>query len=293
MDRSTAKLRTVAAPTRAKRKLGAFLAEMRNRADISAEEAAKELLTSRPTVTRYETGAVMPVWAAVAMLLRFYGTSDEDTARAKELWEQAHDEPPPIRLPAGTTKSFRKLITRENEATTLRIVAPTVVDGLLQTKEYARALMTAGRYFRSSDAQTDSFVNVRLNRQKRLTDQDPLDLTVLLDEAAIVREIGGSSVMREQLAYLLEVGARPNITIRVIPFAAGAYGTSNGAFNIIGYADPDEPPNVYLEYPAGGDWVEDVDDVQKFVATFNAVAEQALSADDTADRIRQRIEALE
>ncbi|HEX3782240.1 MAG TPA: helix-turn-helix transcriptional regulator [Pseudonocardiaceae bacterium] len=283
----------MAVPTRAKRKLGAFLADLRNRAGFSAEEAAKELITSRPTVTRYESGGVMPVWASVAMLLRFYDTGGDDIAKAKVLWEQAHDEPAPVRLPAGTPKPYRKLITSEAEARSERIVAPTVVEGLLQTKQYARALMTSGRHFRTSEAQTDSAVNVRLNRQKRLVGRDPLQLTVLLDQVAIVRQVGGSDVMREQLTYLLDMSTRASITLQIIPFSGGSYGTMNGAYTIVDYPDPDDSPNVYLEYPAGGAWLENEADVQKFVATFTDVSELALSPDDTAELIRQQIEALE
>jgi transcriptional regulator with XRE-family HTH domain len=287
------RLRAVGAPTRAKRKLGAFLYDMRKRTEFTAEDAAGELLMSRPTVSRYESGAVMAAWASVMMLLQLYGTTEDEVAEAKDLWVQAHDEPKPVRLPATTPKSFRKLIAAEADAERERIVAPNGVHGLLQTEQYARALMASGHRFRASETQTKDSLSVRLNRQKQLAGNDPLQLHVLLDQVAIVRKVGGSEVMRDQLTYLVEVSARPNVTLQVIPFDAGAYGTMNGAFVIVDYPGSSEPSTVYLEYPAGGAWLEDSDDVQKFVKTFGDVCEVALSPDDTVNLIRRQIGILE
>jgi DNA-binding XRE family transcriptional regulator len=286
-------LRSVAAPTRAKRRLGKFLADLRERDEVFPQDAARELKASKSTLLRYESGDVMPVWSTVQSLLRLYNASDDEHRQAEELWQDAHDEPSPVRVPAGTPTNFRKLVARERDAETIRAIEPLLVPGLLQTEHYARALMTAGRRLFDVPSRADSAVSSRLTRQKRLEGGDPLRLHAVLDQGVITREIGGADVLRDQLAHLLEVGARSNITLQVVPFAAGAYGPMAGACTIVGYPDPGEPPNVYLEYPAGGAWVENVDDVQKFVAVFDDATELALSPDDTADLIRQRKEALE
>jgi DNA-binding XRE family transcriptional regulator len=285
-------LRGVAAPTRAKRRLGRFLADLREREEVFPQDAARELKTSKSTLLRYEGGDVMPVWSTVQSLLRFYNASAEQHRQAEDLWQEAHDEPPPVRVPAGTPTSFRKLVTRERDAETIRAIEPLLVPGLLQTESYARALMTAGRRLFDVPSRADSVVSTRLIRQKRLEGRDPIHLHAVLDQAVITREIGGADVMREQLAYLLELGARTTITIQVVPFAAGAYGPMNGACTIVGYSEADEPPNVYLEYPAGGAWVEDLADVRKFVAVFDDVTELALSPDDTAKLLRKHKEEL-
>lgn len=286
-------LRGVAAPTRAKRRLGTFLAGLREREDVSPLDAAAELKASKSTLLRYEGGDVMPVWSTVQSLLRLYHASDDQHRQAEDLWQEAHDEPPPVRLPAGTPTSFRKMATRERDAEAIRAIAPLVVPGLLQTEPYARALMTAGRRLFAVPSRADSAVSSRLARQKRLEGHDPLRLHAILDQGVITREIGGAEVMVDQLAYLLDVGTRSNITLQVVPFAVGAYGPMAGACTIVGYPDPGEPANVYLEYPAGGAWVEDVDDVAKFVGVFDDVTKLALSSDNTADLIRQQKEALE
>lgn len=110
-------------------------------------------------------------------------------------------------------------------------------------------------------------------------------LHTLIDEAAIRREIGGPDVLREQLEHLLALAERPNITLQVIPYPAGAYGTMAGSFFIIDYPEPDTTP-------AGGAWVDNADDVQRFTTTFDQVAAQALSPADTTHLIHQQLEAL-
>lgn len=293
MDNKRAMLRRVPTPTRAKRRLGQFMAELRSNVDIEAEEAARRLKTSKSTLLRYERGDVMPVWSTVESLLRQYHATSEESQKAEQLWQEAHDDPPPVRLPAGAPSSFRKLVARERDAELIRVIQPLVVPGLVQTEGYARALITAGRRLDDTPGRADSVINTRLSRQRRLEGHDPLQLHVLLDQAVIMREIGGTEVMRQQLTYLLDLGKRPNITIQVLPFQAGAYGTMDGAITIVGYPDPDESSNVYVEHPVGGAWVEDVDDVQKCVATFEEAAAAALSPEATAELIQQQTRTLQ
>nr|WP_279588770.1 DUF5753 domain-containing protein [Actinophytocola oryzae] len=98
--------------------------------------------------------------------------------------------------------------------------------------------------------------------------------------------------MREQLVHLVALVERPNITLQVIPYAAGGYGTMNGSFIIVDYPEPDITPGVYLEYPAGGAWVDNAEDVGRFTTTFDQAAAQALSPVDTIDLIQRRVRAL-
>lgn len=275
-----------------KRRLGSFLREVRRRAGKSVEEAAGHLKAKHPTVSRYETGEIMPVWSTVHMLLTFYGATDEDFAQAGRLFEDAKDEPRSVRLTAGASKAFRKLVNAEREAVRERELAPYVVPGLLQTRRYARALIEAGHALHDPGMRPDNAVATRMERQKPLEGPDPMLLHVLIDEVAIHREIGGPEVLREQLEHLLDVVERPNITLQVIPYMAGAYGTMNGSFIIVDYPEPDTVPGVYLAYPAGGVWVDDEDDVRRFTTTFDQATALALSPADTTHLIHQQLEAL-
>lgn len=98
--------------------------------------------------------------------------------------------------------------------------------------------------------------------------------------------------MAEQLRYLITAAEQDNVTVQVIPFSAGAYGTMTGGFTLIGYADSDDLPAVYVEYAAGGSWVENENDVQRFADMFVEVTELALSADDSMDLVRSQAGAL-
>lgn len=261
---------------------------------MTALAACEELRAADSTLSRYESGNVMPVWASVLALMRLYKVSDDELALALRLWEEARDEPPPVRLPKGTPKSFRRLMSAEREAHSVRTLELSVVPGLLQTERYARALVDAAPWFHDHpEGRVEGFIARRSNRQKRVTGYDPLIVHALIDEAAIVRRVGGAEVMREQLDHLLAMGARTNVTLQVIPFGVGAYGTMSGACTIIGYPEPDAVPSVYLEYPAGGAWVDDAEDVRRFTTMFDDVSELALSPGDTAALIHQRIRALE
>jgi transcriptional regulator with XRE-family HTH domain len=270
-----------------KKRLGTFLREVRQRADRTMDEAADHLKTKRPTVSRYETGAVLPVWSTVHMLLAFYNATEDDLSQAARLYDDAKDEPRPVRLTAGASKAFRKLVNAEREAVRERELAPFVIPGLLQTKRYARALIDAGRTLHDPEMRLDSAVATRMERQEPLDGPDPMLLHALIDEAAIWREIGGPEVLREQLDHLLALAERPNITLQVIPYTAGGYGTMNGSFIIVDYPELEAVPGVYLEYPAGGAWVDNEADVERFTTTFDQAVARALTPADTTGLIHQ------
>ncbi|SNR48731.1 Helix-turn-helix domain-containing protein [Haloechinothrix alba] len=279
--------------TRAKRRLGRFLNESRVQAGVRLEDAATELKTADSTVSRYESGQVMPVWATVLALLNRYGATDESRSRAVELWENARDEPPSIRLPTGAPKSFRRLVNAEREAERIRAVEPFVVPGIMQTEPYIRALIAAGHRFHDTDEQTDKLVSARLARQRLLEESGPVALHAVIDEAVIRRMVGGPDVMRGQLEHLLELGDREHITIQVMPFGVGAYGPMAGSCIIVDYPEPDEVPGVYLEYPAGGSWVDNASDVERFTTMFDDAARAALSPGDSAALLTRQIGALD
>jgi transcriptional regulator with XRE-family HTH domain len=285
-------LPVMAAPTRAKRRLGEFLTTLRTAAGKSAVDAAGELKTSDSTVNRYESGHVLPVWSSTVNLLRLYNASDEDIVKAAGLWEEAKDQPKPVRLPAGTPPSFRRLVNAEREAEWIKTIEPYLIPGLLQTEQYARALVAAAHRFNDPSTKVEGVIATRLSRQQTLVGQHPLRLHAIIDEAVIGRNVGGSSVMREQLTHLLSLGERPTITIQVMSLSAGAYGTMSGACTIVGYPGGQES-GVYLEYPAGGAWVDDAEDVQRFTAMFEDATDAALAWADTADLIYRQIRAMD
>ncbi|HEV2779232.1 MAG TPA: helix-turn-helix transcriptional regulator [Actinophytocola sp.] len=284
----------MAVPTRCKKRLGSYLMAVRQRAGRTTAEAAVELKQDSPsTMNRYEAGEVLPNWGTVRTLLDYYGATKAERDQASRLWDDARVEPRSVRLPSMVPKAFRKLVNAEQrEAVQERVLAPYVLPALLQTERYARALVQAAHRFYNPATRQGDVVAARMKRQKPLEGPDPLALHVLIDEAVVQRKIGGPDVHREQLARLLLVAEKPNITLQVITFGVGAYGTMNGSCVIVDYPEPDAVPGVYLEYPAGGAWVEDPEDVQRFTNMFDDVSALALSPADSTDLIHRQLREL-
>lgn len=176
----------------------------------------------------------------------------------------------------------------------MRAVAPVVVPGLLQTADYARAVHASAQRSRDQAANVEVFVAARLERQKLLDGPNALIMHAVIAEGALRQVVGGREVMREQLERLIEMSERPNVTIQVVPFTAGAYGGMSGACTILDYDDgAEDPPTAYLEYPAGGAWVDNGGDVQHLLTMFDSVsADKALSPPDTVEFIRDLVREL-
>jgi len=242
-------------------------------------------------MSRYETGQIRPSWAALQALLGLYRATDEQRTEAAQLWEDSGEPGARVVTPAGSSKAFRAYLRGEAEAATERVVTSIAIPGLLQTQAYARALNASGRQFHASE-RTERYVSARMSRQARLTGPSPLRLHAVIDEATIHRVVGDPSVMIEQLNHLVEMGQHDNVTIQVIPYRNGAYGTMSGAFMIIGYAG-DDLPAVYLEHAAGGVWVENEADVERFGAMFEEIANGALTREESEALIADEVRDLE
>ena len=176
---------------------------------------------------------------------------------------------------------FREWVAIEQEATTLYSYQPLVVPGLLQTEQYARALLKgAGRF---TDDQIDRQVAARLERQHVLTRDEPPQFVSVLDEFVLRRPVGGPKVMREQLRHLIEVGRRPLTHLHVVPSGAGAYVGLNGAFVIATCQNGDEV--AYLDNQLKGHIVGRAVDVLSLRQTWEAVRAEALPHRQSLDLI--------
>lgn len=278
-------------PTRRKRRLGLFMERLRQDAGLNLRDGAELLRVKEPTASRYETGHIRPGWAALQALLGLYGATREQRAEAAQLWEDAGEPATRVVTPAGSSRAFRAFLRAEAEADSERDLSPLLVPGLLQTAAYARVVNASGRQFHASE-RTERYVTARMNRQARLTGPHPLALHAIIDESVIRRVVGGRSVMIEQLDHLLKTGSHDNVTIQVVSFGAGSYGTMTGPFTIIQYAT-DDPSAVYLEHSAGGVWVENDKDVERFEAMFDEVADAALTPEQSMALIAAEVRELE
>jgi hypothetical protein len=166
----------------------------------------------------------------------------------------------------------------------MRTLETTVVPGLLQTPEYARAVTRAAADG-LPDERLDTLVEVRLARQDVLRAQPPLRLSAVLDEAVLRREVGGPGVMARQLARLVEAARLPHVRLQVLPFAAGAHIGVTGPFVIFSFSSTSDLDVVVLDHLTSSLHLERKEDLEAYTEAFNALLIHALSPEDSLDFI--------
>ncbi|GGP80599.1 helix-turn-helix domain-containing protein [Saccharothrix coeruleofusca] len=271
--------------TTRKRRVGSLLRQFRERAGLSAEDAARRIRKAQSTVSRVEAGQTLPSMAEMEVLLAYYNASDAEREQALQKWEDAKQDSTRLPMAGAVPKKFQAYLRMETEAAAIDLITTTLVPGLLQTPEYALAITENGAAI-GGVVEPAKFVASRLERQKRVTAPDPLVVHAVLDEAVVRRVVGGAGVMVEQIDHLLALMERDNITIQVLPFGAGEYPTMGGAVNILRFKDPLDSPFIGLEYAGGEAIMDDPGDVEKFRVVFASLAELALSPEGTADLLR-------
>ena len=158
------------------------------------------------------------------------------------------------------------------------------IPGLLQTPEYSRA-MSQGVLPAATEPEIDERVQARIERQKLLDGSEPLQLWAVVDDAAVRRVVGGRKVMAAQLDHVLAMMKRPNVTVQVIPFDAGAHPGMPGSFIFLEFRDEGDPELVYVDAQAGDMFLESEDDLRRYRTMFDHLRASALSSARSADLI--------
>jgi Domain of unknown function (DUF5753) len=174
-------------------------------------------------------------------------------------------------------------------ARSVRSYEQQVIPGLLQTEEYAVAMIRAAR-LSDTPREIDRRVHVRLARQSLLIQDDSIDLWVVLDEAVLSRPVGGDVVKRDQLVRLIEAQELPNATIQILPFAAGAHAGMDGTFAILDFPDAEDPDVVYAENATGGLFLEKSDELKKYHSIFDTISSTALTPEESTKMIEMLVE---
>lgn len=272
-------------PTVRRRRLGSELRKLRDASGMKLEEVAAELGVAPSTLSRIETGKAPTKSAYLSQMLEMYGVTDAaqrqvlvDMAREghRKGWWAAYDDV----LPSG----FDIFVGLEAETTGIRSYENSVVYGLLQTQDYARAVLRE-LLPRHTAEQIDRQVDLRMARQRRLDEDPALDLWVIHDEAVIRRAVGGAAVMRGQLARLLEVGARPGMTLQVLPFESGAHAGMRGPFSILEFPDRTDSRIAHVESMGGFIYMEKDREVRTCSDAFDRLRAAALAPGASADLI--------
>lgn len=265
--------------------VGVELVRFRERVGRKIGEAAKVIGCSTGKVGHMESGRNQQQPGEVRDLLRFYGADQADIDRLSSLAGNAGQQTwwaPWTDVVPDWLKTFVGL---EGLADTCLIYEPLVIPALLQTEAYALGV-TAGN-LRVRPDHDERTVSLRMERQRRLFDETPLRLTVMLEEAALWRPIGGAEVMRAQLRHLLDLGERDNVELRVLPTAIGAHDALVGPFTVLDFAEAQSI--AYVELVNGAVYVQDQAQVQGYDRTVRRLREVALSPEQSADLIRKRL----
>jgi transcriptional regulator with XRE-family HTH domain len=260
------------------------LRRLREAAGLTAESVATELGWHRSKMIRVELGHSRITQQNVQDLLRIYQPSDEDRETLSTLARQARLK--------GWWNAYGDVLPDdyvgfEAEAATISTFQSLYVPGLLQTEEYARAIILAGRTTADPD-EVDRRVAARTARKALLSRDVPPRLWIILDEAAVRRVVGGPRVMRAQSARLVEACANPRIEIQILPFAAGAHAAMGGPFTILDYDDPVlDPTIVYVDNDATTALLEEEEQVARHRLMFDHLRAKALDPDESADFVKR------
>jgi transcriptional regulator with XRE-family HTH domain len=262
-------------PTALRIALGAQLRRLREAGGITTEEAAEAIRATHSKISRLERGRTGAKQRDVADLLSLYGVTDE-TEREEILvlarqsttsgwWQQYSDVLP---------KWLELYVGLEEAASVIRTYEVQFVHGLMQTEDYARAVILIANAHAPAQ-EIDRRVSARMRRHKLLTRPGAPELWAVLDEAALRRPPDGPEVMRAQLEHLLQLTDLPNVTLQIVPFSAGPHAAAGGPFTILRFPEPDLPDLVYLEQLNSALYLDQPADVTGYMTIMNQLSVQA------------------
>ncbi|MBP0460372.1 helix-turn-helix domain-containing protein [Streptomyces montanisoli] len=270
-------------PTVRRRRLGQELRRLREQKGMTAEEVAERLLVSQSKISRLENGRRSISQRDVRDLCGVYEV--EDRRVVDSLMQMAKDSRQQGWWHAFGDIPYSVYIGLETDAASLRVYEPQVVPGLLQTPQYAEALV-AGALPEYAKSDVDKRVGVRMRRQDRIKDNEsPLRLWAVVDESALRRVVGGRHMMREQLEHLVEQSRLPHVTVQVLPFDMGAHPGISGHYAILEFPDASDSSVVYIEGVTSDLYLEKANDVQRYSVMYEHLRAQALNVEQTRDFI--------
>lgn len=273
-------------PTMRRRRLGAEIKRLRDAAGMAGGVLAKKIGSSQPQLSRVENARGV---LTVAQLDKLIKILDVDTQKAEELhilrrdgavlgwWEEQYSDVLP--------DNVELLIGLEAGAAWERTYQDAFVPGLLQTPDYAKAVISsAAPYLRSADI--PRLVQLRTARQTRLTAAD-FRLTAVINEAALRRWIGGQEVMHAQVRHLLDTRHTADVEILVLPYEAGEHPAQGQSFILLTFPDPEDPETVFLDYAHSSGFLEKQHEIRQHTSAFGVVAAKALDAEQSRQKLEE------
>ncbi|MEU4893961.1 helix-turn-helix transcriptional regulator [Streptomyces sp. NPDC044780] len=273
------------APTVGQMVLGMRLRDLREKAGVSYDQAARALHVNQTTVRRMEKAEVGLKLPYVEKLLQTYGAEQEEIDSFLALAEEANRPGWWHRFRDVLPDWFSLYVSLEGAASRIRAYEPHFIPGLLQTEEYARTLLSIG-FPHGSDRELDRRVALRMERQELLNRPDGPHLWVVMDETVLRLSIGGPDVMRAQIDHLIEAVQRPNVTLQVVPFSAGPHPGMGGPFQLFRFQIPELPDIVYAEGLTGAGYLDQRSDVAAYLEALDRMGTQATPARRTESYLR-------
>ncbi|HZB32778.1 MAG TPA: helix-turn-helix transcriptional regulator [Streptosporangiaceae bacterium] len=268
--------------------VGAQLRQLREAAGITREQAGDAIRASHSKISRLELGRTGFKPRDVADLLTLYGVTDTaertsllslaEQANSPGWWRPYADLVPPW---------FEAYLGLEQAAAVIRGYEVQFVPGLLQTPDYARAVIRLG-HTTESKADIDRRVALRMERQEILRRPDAPSLWVVIDEGALRRPLGGAATMRRQLDHLREVAELPNVTVQLLPFSVGGHPAAGGPITILRFPEGELPDVVYLEQLISAIYLDKPSETFEYGHVMNRLAVEA----ETPARTKRLIQRL-
>jgi transcriptional regulator with XRE-family HTH domain len=273
-------------PTARRRRLATALRQLREERHLNCTEAGKAVGWSESKISRIETGRIKISQPDLEHLLALYDVTGETRAGLLTLarqathrgWWRSYSDA----LPAW----FENYVGLENGAKSLFTYENQLVHGLMQTEEYAEAVIRAARPAASAD-EIERQLSARATRQALLTAATPLQVWAVLDEAVLRRPVGGAATMRAQLNRLLEISAFRNVTLQVLPFDAGAHASMGTSFELLQFPEQGDMAIVYIEDLTSSQYLEVLGDLERYTLVFDYLRASALSPDRSAELIAE------
>jgi transcriptional regulator with XRE-family HTH domain len=273
-----------------RRRLRSELRKAREARGLTQEQVASEMDWSLSKIIRIEAASSGISVNDLKALLRLYEIKDPNRvnfllqlARAAKdrSWWRAYRDIAPSAYRDVAPSSLLQLIEYESVASTIRQFEMVFIPGILQTADYARAVIRDYYDEKLESDKIDALVELRVKREQLLESENHPSFYFMIDEAVVHRLVGGSRVMQRQLRHLIEVAKKPTIAMEIIPFAAGMHLGMKGAFEIIEFADPSDSGIVFLESPRGDIIIDDAEETLSYRKVFETLRKSSLDPSDS------------
>ncbi|TQS45718.1 helix-turn-helix domain-containing protein [Cryptosporangium phraense] len=273
-----------AGPTVLRILLGSQLRRLREERNVSREDAGYAIRASESKISRMELGRVGFKERDVSDLLTLYGVHDETEREALLSLAREANQPGWWHKYGDILPNwFQAYVGLEAAASLIRTYEVQFIPGLLQTEDYARAVILLANGSAPKE-EIDRRVQLRMERQRLLTRASAPRFWAIIDEAVLRRPIGGRDIMRGQLEHLAKMAERANVTLQVIPFGYGGHAGAGGAFTLLRFPDQTLPDIVYIEQLTSALYLEKREDVDTYLESMERLAVEA----DSPDRSRER-----